>query len=76
MLFLMPWRKWFLAAESGLPALARPSGTVTFLFSDIEGGTVRWKCDSEAMQDAVRGHDALMRRAIGQPIDCEQRYKS
>jgi predicted ATPase/class 3 adenylate cyclase len=41
-----------------------PSGTVTFLFSDIEGSTRRWDRDRAAMQDAVRRHDVLMRTAI------------
>jgi predicted ATPase/class 3 adenylate cyclase len=50
--------------ESGPPASARPTGTVTFLFSDIEGSTQRWNRDRAAMQDAVRRHDALMRTAI------------
>jgi predicted ATPase/class 3 adenylate cyclase len=42
-----------------------PSGTITFVFSDIEGSTQRWDRDRAAMQDAVRRHDALMRAAIG-----------
>jgi predicted ATPase/class 3 adenylate cyclase len=41
-----------------------PTGTVTFLFSDIEGSTQRWERDRSAMQDAVRRHDALVRTAI------------
>ncbi len=41
-----------------------PSGTVTFLFSDIEGSTQRWARDRTAMQEAVRAHDMLMRGAI------------
>ncbi len=41
-----------------------PTGTVTFLFSDIEGSTQRWERDRARMQDAVRRHDALMRSAI------------
>lgn len=41
-----------------------PSGVVTFLFSDIEGSTVRWERDRVAMQEALRRHDALMRAAI------------
>ncbi|MFY9665918.1 MAG: adenylate/guanylate cyclase domain-containing protein [Candidatus Cybelea sp.] len=49
---------------SGPPAWARPTGTVTFAFTDIEGSTVRWERDREAMKDAVRRHDALMRTAI------------
>jgi predicted ATPase/class 3 adenylate cyclase len=46
------------------PASAHPTGTVTFLFSDIEGSTVRWERDRVAMQDAARRHDTLMRTAI------------
>jgi predicted ATPase/class 3 adenylate cyclase len=46
------------------PASTHPTGTVTFVFTDIEGSTQRWDRDRGAMQDAVRRHDALMRRAI------------
>jgi predicted ATPase/class 3 adenylate cyclase len=41
-----------------------PSGTVTFVFTDIEGSTQRWDRDRHAMQDAVRKHDGLVRDAI------------
>ncbi len=41
-----------------------PSGTVTFLFSDIEGSTQRWERDREAMRDALQRHDALLRARI------------
>lgn len=41
-----------------------PTGTVTFVFSDIEGSTQRWDSNRQAMQAAVRRHDALMRSAI------------
>jgi predicted ATPase/class 3 adenylate cyclase len=51
-------------SKSESSASARPTGTVTFLFSDIEGSTQRWDRDRAAMQDAVRRHDALMRTAI------------
>ncbi len=50
--------------NSGLPASARPTGTVTFLFSDIEGSTVRWERDREAMAAALARHDALMSAAL------------
>jgi class 3 adenylate cyclase len=30
-----------------------PSGTVTFLFTDIEGSTALWERDREAMREAV-----------------------
>jgi predicted ATPase/class 3 adenylate cyclase len=41
-----------------------PSGTVAFLFTDIEGSTVRWDRSPAAMQIAVGRHDGLMRAAI------------
>ena len=41
-----------------------PSGTVTFLFSDIEGSTQRWERHRAAMQEALRVHDHLMRQAL------------
>lgn len=42
-----------------------PSGTVTFLFTDIEGSTERWSRAPASMQDALRVHDRIMREAIG-----------
>lgn len=41
-----------------------PSGTLTFLFSDIEGSTYRWETHREAMQQALQRHDSLVREAI------------
>ncbi len=41
-----------------------PSGTVAFLFCDIEGSTQRWERDRDAMAAALRVHDALVREAI------------
>ena len=41
-----------------------PTGTVTFLFTDIEGSTMRWEHQREAMQVALAHHDALMREVI------------
>ena len=38
-----------------------PSGTVTFLFTDIEGSTQRWDRNRSAMADAVRLHDQILR---------------
>lgn len=45
-----------------MPAL--PSGTVTFLFTDIEASTSRWERDPAAMRDDLARHDAILRRAI------------
>jgi class 3 adenylate cyclase len=41
-----------------------PTGTVTFLFTDIEGSTKLWERHPEAMQAALARHDELLRRAI------------
>ena len=41
-----------------------PSGTATFLFTDIERSTALWKRDSEAMAAAVDRHLELLRAAI------------
>ena len=41
-----------------------PDGTVTFLFTDIEGSSKLWENFPEAMQPALARHDALLREAI------------
>jgi len=41
-----------------------PSGTVTFLFTDIEGSTRLWETQREAMTEALPRHDALLRQCI------------
>src|SRR5579884_3807001 len=41
-----------------------PSGTITFLFTDIEGSTRLWEQYPEAMRAALARHDALLRQAI------------
>jgi class 3 adenylate cyclase len=43
---------------------ARPSGTVTFVFTDIEGSTRRWEQDAEVMRDALAAHDEIVSSAI------------
>src|SRR5215207_4019292 len=41
-----------------------PSGTVTFLLTDVEGSTALWEEAPEAMRAALARHDALLRAAI------------
>lgn len=41
-----------------------PSGTVTFLFTDIEGSTKLWESHPDLMRTALARHDALMRETI------------
>ena len=43
-----------------------PRGTVTFLFTDIEGSTRLWEELPDAMRYALARHDALLRSAIEQ----------
>jgi class 3 adenylate cyclase len=40
--------------------MGAPSGTVTFLFTDIEGSTRLWQLDEGAMRQAVQHHDELL----------------
>jgi predicted ATPase/class 3 adenylate cyclase len=52
-----------------MPAIPRadrllPTGTVTFLFTDIEGSARLWETHQAAMQVALAHHDAIMRNAI------------
>ena len=41
-----------------------PSGTVTLLFTDIEGSTRLWEAEPEPMGAALRRHDAILRAAV------------
>jgi TolB-like protein/Tfp pilus assembly protein PilF len=52
-----------------MPAKSRPdptppSGTVTFLFTDIEGSTRLWATHHDAMRASLARHDALLRECI------------
>jgi class 3 adenylate cyclase len=41
-----------------------PSGTVTLLFTDVEGSTRLWESERDAMAAALRTHDQILRDAI------------
>ena len=41
-----------------------PSGTVTFLFTDLEGSTGKWEKHPDAMRDALARHDAILRETV------------
>jgi predicted ATPase/class 3 adenylate cyclase len=48
-----------------LPPLAgEPSGTITLLFTDIEGSTKLWESYEETMSPALARHDEVVRRAL------------
>ena len=46
--------------------MAGSSGTVTFLFTDIEGSTRLWQADEAAMRSALSRHDELLRKMIAE----------
>ncbi|HLE26902.1 MAG TPA: tetratricopeptide repeat protein [Anaerolineales bacterium] len=48
----------------GESALPRPTGTVTFLFTDIEGSTHLWEQYPEWMPRAFARHEAILREAV------------
>ena len=52
------------AAERDTPVLSLPSGTVTFLFTDIEGSTQLWFQNAQTMGPAIARHEALLRAVI------------
>jgi predicted ATPase/class 3 adenylate cyclase len=43
---------------------ARPIGTVTFLFTDMEGSTRAWEAHPRETRAALQRHDAIMAKAI------------
>ena len=51
-----PWRSWEACVVE-----SPPTGTVTFLFTDIEGSTRLWQDEPEAMRALLVEHDAILR---------------
>lgn len=52
------------ALQMSDPASVPPTGTVTFLFSDVEGSTRMWEESSEEMAAALERHDDILRSSI------------
>jgi predicted ATPase/class 3 adenylate cyclase len=44
--------------------VALPTGTVTFLFTDLEGSSRLWESYPDAMQDVLARHDEILREAV------------
>ena len=55
---------WARPAGAGGPVADLPTGTVTFLFTDLEGSTRLWEQYREAMPGALARHDEIVRSAI------------
>ncbi|MCJ7672426.1 MAG: adenylate/guanylate cyclase domain-containing protein [Acidimicrobiia bacterium] len=51
-------------AEMGLTLVELPTGTVTFLFTDLEGSTRLWEAHPEAMKGTLARHDEILRDAV------------
>jgi LuxR family maltose regulon positive regulatory protein len=47
-----------------LPSIGLPTGTVAFLFTDIEGSTQLWEQHPQAMPTALARHDTIVQAAI------------
>jgi predicted ATPase/class 3 adenylate cyclase len=47
-----------------ITSVEAPSGTVTFLFTDIETSTQQWEAAPEEMRDALARHDEILRSAF------------
>src|SRR5687768_425501 len=49
-----------------VPMAELPTGTVTFLFTDIEGSTALWDQHRDAMRQALVRHDALVEQLVAE----------
>jgi class 3 adenylate cyclase len=54
------------ARSGGAAESSGPSGTVTLLFTDVQGSTRLWDAERDAMGAALRSHDEILRDAIEQ----------
>jgi class 3 adenylate cyclase len=43
---------------------SQPTGTITFLFTDIEGSTRLWERDPGVMSEALTSHDKILHETI------------
>ena len=43
-----------------------PTGTVTFLFTDIQGSTAMWERDAKRMQQALARHDEILKIIVAE----------
>ena len=55
---------WSGSPRKDAGTVALPSGTVTFLFTDVEGSTRLWDEYPDVMRNAMARHDEILRDAI------------
>src|SRR6476469_4839541 len=48
----------------GVSSQPLPTGTVTFLFTDVEGSSRLWEDHPDVMHEVLARHDAIVRKAI------------
>ncbi len=48
--------------------MSLPTGTVTFLFTDIEGSTKRWEQQPQRMREALARHNAVLHQSMLLPV--------
>ncbi len=53
-----------LFLRQGKNTVEPPRGDVTLVFTDVEGSTVQWEWDAEAMAPAIRAHNDLLRSLL------------
>src|SRR5438876_11420284 len=59
------WSTFRWATGSGRTSVAElPSGTVTFLFTDLEISTRLWEQEPDAMRRALARHDVILREVV------------
>jgi class 3 adenylate cyclase len=51
-------------SHSTTNSTAVPLGTITFLFTDLEGSTRLWEQHPDAMRDALARHDEILRQSV------------
>jgi transcriptional regulator with XRE-family HTH domain len=59
-------RAMLAASTSPTSTPSLPSGTITFLFTDIEGSTKMWESDSDTAHQVLIRHDELIEGLVAQ----------
>src|SRR5436305_7144655 len=58
------WNQDSLVAQMQPMTNDLPTGTVTFLFTDIEGSTPLWEREPDRVRPALERHNAILRQAV------------